>query len=239
MKLPWECEMRFVDSWLVAHPGAVQPRVLDAGCGFAHGLVTRYRGRLNVLGMDVNPETIRMNHDVSWKIAGDATRIPAADASFDLVFCRDVVEHLPDPALAFREFARVLKPNGVAVVTTVNVLNPGNWAIRVTPRWLRKAVRSASFGEEFGDNAPTFHLANTATRLRQLAAGAGLEVEGLEMWPSFMWYFRFLPAALYGIAAGNRVLQVVGLRWLFGGLTIGLRRPAPAGGTLPPPTGGT
>ena len=49
--------------------------------------------------------------------------LPYADASFDLVTCTEVIEHLEHYRAALREMARVLRPGGVLIVTTPNVLN--------------------------------------------------------------------------------------------------------------------
>lgn len=43
--------------------------------------------------------------------------------SFDLLICSDVIEHLENPALTLREFYRVLKPHGKAIVTIPNAWN--------------------------------------------------------------------------------------------------------------------
>lgn len=40
-----------------------------------------------------------------------------ADASFDLIITQDVMEHILDPAAAFREIARVLRPGGAHIFT--------------------------------------------------------------------------------------------------------------------------
>jgi len=45
--------------------------------------------------------------------ACDATELPFADESFDLVFGHAVLHHLPDLDRAFSEFARVLRPGGI------------------------------------------------------------------------------------------------------------------------------
>ena len=47
----------------------------------------------------------------------DVTSLSFADASLDLVFSGDVLEHLPEPALALHEFARVLRSDGMLIAT--------------------------------------------------------------------------------------------------------------------------
>lgn len=50
-------------------------------------------------------------------IVSDITNIPAPDASFDVILCSEVFEHLPDPLKALDEFSRLLKPNGKLILT--------------------------------------------------------------------------------------------------------------------------
>lgn len=49
--------------------------------------------------------------------------LPYQDASFDLVTCSEVLEHVENYRAVLREIRRVLKPGGLMVVTTPNVLN--------------------------------------------------------------------------------------------------------------------
>lgn len=46
--------------------------------------------------------------------------LPYADQSFDLIVCLDLLVHLPDPAVALNELARVLKPDGTAIIDNSN-----------------------------------------------------------------------------------------------------------------------
>lgn len=47
----------------------------------------------------------------------DITQIPVPDASFDVVLCSEVLEHIPEPTHALDEFSRLLKPEGVLILT--------------------------------------------------------------------------------------------------------------------------
>jgi SAM-dependent methyltransferase len=48
----------------------------------------------------------------------DATAISCKEASFDIVICNHVLEHIPDYISALKEFFRVLKPGGMAILQT-------------------------------------------------------------------------------------------------------------------------
>lgn len=50
-------------------------------------------------------------------IVCDITSIPEKDESFDAILCSEVLEHVPDPVLALKELARLLKPGGTLLVT--------------------------------------------------------------------------------------------------------------------------
>jgi 2-polyprenyl-3-methyl-5-hydroxy-6-metoxy-1,4-benzoquinol methylase len=50
-------------------------------------------------------------------IVSDIINIPEPGQSFDAILCTEVIEHIPDPAKVFPEFARLLKPGGVLIIT--------------------------------------------------------------------------------------------------------------------------
>jgi ubiquinone/menaquinone biosynthesis C-methylase UbiE len=50
-------------------------------------------------------------------IISDIAAIPRPDASFDAVLCTEVLEHIPDPLPAIREFSRLLRPGGMLILT--------------------------------------------------------------------------------------------------------------------------
>ncbi|RMG29914.1 MAG: class I SAM-dependent methyltransferase, partial [Methanobacteriota archaeon] len=89
-------------------------RVLDAGAGRG-----AYRSLLEsradeYIGLDVSASS-------ATAVVGDAQRLPFADASFDTVFCSQVLEHVPEPWLALAEFRRVLKEDGTLILTVPHI----------------------------------------------------------------------------------------------------------------------
>lgn len=93
--------------------------VLDVGCGpgvLAAAVAARCpRGR--VVALDQSPDRaeqagVRLSPWDGRAVVGDAAALPFADASFDLVYCRFLLEYLPEPSLAVREMTRVCRPGG-------------------------------------------------------------------------------------------------------------------------------
>jgi SAM-dependent methyltransferase len=52
---------------------------------------------------------------------GSLEAIPVEDASFDVVLCLQVLEHVPDPGAAVRELRRVVRPGGRVLLSTHGV----------------------------------------------------------------------------------------------------------------------
>jgi SAM-dependent methyltransferase len=55
---------------------------------------------------------------IGVQIIGDTQALGIADATFDVVLCTEVLEHLPQPQQAVDEMFRVLKPGGQLLLTT-------------------------------------------------------------------------------------------------------------------------
>lgn len=102
--------------WL---PGDAQ-RVLDDGCAF--GFATRRLARRfpEVCGNDLDPGYVararRAVPGADIRLA-PAAALPWPDGHVDAAVCLDVLEHVPDPAAAVAELARVVRPGGTVVVS--------------------------------------------------------------------------------------------------------------------------
>lgn len=72
-----------------------------------------------VTGVDPSPAAIeraRAAHpDMTWALPGDDGRLPVADASFDVVTCVNVLQHVADTQMLMSEARRVLVSGGLLV----------------------------------------------------------------------------------------------------------------------------
>jgi SAM-dependent methyltransferase len=87
-------------------------RVLEVGCG--EGIVLEYlSGRTRperFAGVELDLDALsraRQRCPDATLVRGDAYQLPFADATFDLVLCLEVLEHLAEPGRALRELRRV------------------------------------------------------------------------------------------------------------------------------------
>ncbi len=159
-------------------PGDV---VVDVGCGtgwFAAGL-QRARPDVTVVGLDLSAGMLGRAAAAGARllVQGDATCLPFADASVDVVVGRGVLHHLPEPLAALREWRRVLRPDGAVVLSsepTPVVETHGGWLLSVLLRLpgLRGGLAPEDEFWELAAMAANLHTF-TRTDLVRLAAAAG------------------------------------------------------------------
>lgn len=113
---------KFVKNTLENLPAGL--RLLDAGAGEQQ--FKKYCGHLNYVSQDFaqydglgDQAGLQMGKwdNSNLDIISDITKIPEPDASFDVILCTEVFEHLPHPILAINEFSRLLKKGGKLIIT--------------------------------------------------------------------------------------------------------------------------
>src|SRR5215471_11426312 len=151
-------------------------RLLDLGCGAGRHAFEAARRGARVVALDTAHAELEQVLAVAAAMseasevpagaalapaAGDATAMPFADDSFDVVIAAEVLEHIPADQNAISEITRVLRPGGVAAVTV--------------PAWLPERICWLLFDDYH--NVPGGHIRiftryELETKLRR----AGLDV---------------------------------------------------------------
>ncbi len=149
--------------------------LLDAGCG-PGGLVKRMLGRAQrVVGVDRYVSSFADQLEITEAVEADLNALPFMDASFTLITCSWVLEHLPDPAAVFSEFSRVLKPGGQVMFITPNKLNYAVWMRRLVPSALSQRLVHAIYARDEHFINPTYYRANTQRDIDAPMQAAGLQ----------------------------------------------------------------
>ena len=109
-------------------PMVIEARtVLDLGCATGAAcrpLAKRFR-RAHIIALDLSPSMLlQVRRKQSWLsryslLHANATAIPLADQSVDLVFANQLLPWIDDAAMAFTEVARVLRKNGLFVFASL------------------------------------------------------------------------------------------------------------------------
>jgi ubiquinone/menaquinone biosynthesis C-methylase UbiE len=102
-----------------------QDVIIDIGCG--SGVQIKEVGKNGyslAIGIDINLNAIRFARERSLPdtefIIADAQHLPIRSSSADKIICAEIIEHLKRPEKLVNEIDRVLKRQGVVVITTPN-----------------------------------------------------------------------------------------------------------------------
>lgn len=97
-------------------------RVLDVGCGEGAFTAALVRAGTRAVGVDVAEEPLRRARrrepDLDLRLIGTDEPWQLEDASFDVVWAGEVIEHVADTAAWLSELRRVLRPEGRLLVST-------------------------------------------------------------------------------------------------------------------------
>lgn len=117
---------QFVD--VVQRSSSPSDRILDIGCGTGESTRLIMQGNRQVFGTDLSRlfmQAQAISHDAKPAfVNSDASRLPFANCSFDLVCAMEFIEHVWPVEAVFREMDRILKPGGRIVMMSPNLLSP-------------------------------------------------------------------------------------------------------------------
>jgi ubiquinone/menaquinone biosynthesis C-methylase UbiE len=101
--------------------------ILDIASGSGYGTNLMAKTAKKVYGVDVDKDAVKYaqanfsKSNIEFKV-GDGEKIPLEDNSVDVVVTFETIEHIPDYKKFLSEVKRVLKPDGIAIVSTPNDL---------------------------------------------------------------------------------------------------------------------
>jgi SAM-dependent methyltransferase len=182
-------------------------RVLDDGCGngflFDSGVAS---SATSLVGIDLSRGMLaKARKHGARLVRGDSTRLPFAAGSFDTVFARSLLHHLPEPAAGVREIARVLRPGGEMVVLDTN-----KTFVSALPRAI------ANRGEHFDEGHKNFVARELVRTIGEHLVVDRVEYAGyvaypLLGFPDLIDFGRFLPlgAAARALVALDRRLASI------------------------------
>lgn len=153
-------------------------RVLDIGCGFGQALGYHVSRGCEAWGVESDENVLRVAQRFGFKVTigvFDPANFP--ENYFDVVTLDQVIEHMRDPVHTMVGIRKVLKPEGVVIVSTPNV---SGWGARV-------------FGRHWINWHVPYHLNFFSMRSMQIAAErAGLSSLPLgtithSEWLTYQW----------------------------------------------------
>lgn len=113
--------LKFLKNWVHLSPTEI---VLDIACGTGEfeRLILAEHSTQQMVGVDISDQMLAIAQQklhafphVSFQIA-NASALPFADHSFDVVVSANAFHYFDDPTTALKEMQRVLKPNGKVVI---------------------------------------------------------------------------------------------------------------------------
>jgi len=98
-------------------------RVLDVACGIGYGSALLAEKANQVVGLDIDRGSIdyAKSHYSCQNlkfIIGDVQDLNFPDSFFDTIVSFETIEHLPSPPMFLKELKKVLKPNGILILSS-------------------------------------------------------------------------------------------------------------------------
>lgn len=100
-------------------------RILDLGSGKHYSInISNFPRRAEVYALDLRPPRSPTS------VKGDVSATPFKQKVFDVVIASELLEHVPSPPKVIKEIIRIMKPDGIAIITT-----PWLWELLYQPHF--------------------------------------------------------------------------------------------------------
>jgi len=174
-------------------------RVVDLACGEGYGSAELARTAASVVGVDANPEAFEHARAKYRQVTFERNMVELWDGDVDCVVFLQTIEHVPDPDGVLEHVRELIGPDGVAYISTPNVLTlapkgeerSGNpWHVREYRPHEYRELCSRHFARV--DLLGLFHARKL--RAHELALRAGWDRAHAALHITKPFYDRFTPA---------------------------------------------
>lgn len=142
-----------VDRIVMNHPGNI--KVLEAGCGSMMHI--HFGTEAQITGIDISEKQLLRNQAIDERIIGDIQVYDFQPASFDIIICWNVLEHVQNPTAALSRFEKALKQDGIIILGLPNGMSIKGLVTKYTPHVFHVWAYKHIFGivdAGIDDNAP-------------------------------------------------------------------------------------
>lgn len=117
----WRRRSYILLNWLQKYNSKKDLKILDCGCGIGiSGQILKEEGYFNVIGVDNDESDLKFASKIYSVRKMDCQNLKFSPESFDVVLALNVIEHLENPRKFLIEVKRVLKKEGLFILSLPN-----------------------------------------------------------------------------------------------------------------------
>jgi len=183
--------------------------VLDVGCASGYFVHNAKFAGLDAVGIDLDADSIKFGQKLGLDLKhGRLNEMGFKNASFDAINLGDVIEHVKNPRVLLKECLRILKNDGILIISTPNT----NSLFPKITKWVYE-----NFGITWSHPTPPYHLFDFSDEnLELLLNKIGLKIEHTTYSKSSLsysiyhtGYFNNIRKNINGQSGGNIIAGVI------------------------------
>lgn len=197
----------------------VGEKIVDLGCGTGYYLflLSSLGVRLNLTGFDFDEKALKEAKDLLTErkinfAVGNLHKIPFKDQSFDKAVMSEVLEHVENDEKALQEVYRILKPNGVLVISVPSInypffWDPLNWILQ---HFFNTHIKSGFFSGLWSGHLRLYLLPNLKGKFENV--GFRVEIaEELTFWclPFNHYIVNLVARLLYDVKISSKIADKI------------------------------